>query len=308
MLTTKNENDEIITDPNHIAFTNPFRYRGYVYDPETELYYLQSRYYDPLTGRFLNADSPDYTDTDSGSPLSTNMFAYCENNAVNAQDYNGTKRLKAPKTFEKCIEKMYNKKQFGNKKIRIKINNNTIKIIAAFNLKGDLKNKKINGKYYNTLFYQGIEEYWSVEPLKFKVNTYNKDYHIKLKTYAIQRQLDSIEVDTNNDLGISNVKRGLFGWSISNYGHMTLFRGDKRNPNPLYTEDQFKRVVAHEFGHIMGLDDLYLDSIPANIKSKYSPLDNPSFMMEQFSAPHINNFDLKRVLLSFIKNKSQRWF
>ena len=156
LLTTKNENDEIITDPNHIAFTNPFRYRGYVYDPETELYYLQSRYYDPLTGRFLNADSPDYTDTDSGSPLSTNMFAYCENNAVNAQDYNGTKRLKAPKTFEKCIEKMYNKKQFGNKKIRIKINNNTIKIIAAFNLKGDLKNKKINGKYYNTLFYQGI--------------------------------------------------------------------------------------------------------------------------------------------------------
>lgn len=35
---------------------NPFRYRGYVYDEETGLYYLQSRYYDPLTGRFLNAD------------------------------------------------------------------------------------------------------------------------------------------------------------------------------------------------------------------------------------------------------------
>ena len=36
---------------------NPFRYRGYVYDTETGLYYLQSRYYDPLTGRFLNADT-----------------------------------------------------------------------------------------------------------------------------------------------------------------------------------------------------------------------------------------------------------
>ena len=68
---------------------NPFRYRGYVYDSETELYYLQSRYYDPLTGRFVNADAPNYTDTYSGSPLSTNMFAYCENNAISGYDPSG---------------------------------------------------------------------------------------------------------------------------------------------------------------------------------------------------------------------------
>ena len=66
---------------------NPFRYRSYVYDEETGLYYLQSRYYDPLTGRFLNADV--YCDTESGTPLSTNMFAYCENNAINNVDYSG---------------------------------------------------------------------------------------------------------------------------------------------------------------------------------------------------------------------------
>lgn len=35
---------------------NPLRYRGYVYDTETGFYYLQSRYYDPELGRFLNAD------------------------------------------------------------------------------------------------------------------------------------------------------------------------------------------------------------------------------------------------------------
>ena len=72
---------------------NPFRYRSYVYDSETELYYLQSRYYDPKTGRFINADSPEYTDTDSDSPLSTNMFAYCENNAVNKIDKNGNRTI-----------------------------------------------------------------------------------------------------------------------------------------------------------------------------------------------------------------------
>ena len=66
---------------------NPIRYRGYVYDTETGLYYLQSRYYDPLTGRFLNADV--YDDTQSGTPLSTNMFAYCENNVVMNMDNKG---------------------------------------------------------------------------------------------------------------------------------------------------------------------------------------------------------------------------
>lgn len=35
-----------------LANINPFRYRGYVYDSETGLYYLKSRYYDPVTGRF----------------------------------------------------------------------------------------------------------------------------------------------------------------------------------------------------------------------------------------------------------------
>ena len=39
---------------------NPFRYRGYVYDEETGLYYLRSRYYNPMWGRFVNADSVGY--------------------------------------------------------------------------------------------------------------------------------------------------------------------------------------------------------------------------------------------------------
>ena len=68
---------------------NPFRYRSYVYDEETGLYYLQSRYYDPLTGRFVNADV--YCDTESGTPLSTNMFAYCENNILIYIDKSGSK-------------------------------------------------------------------------------------------------------------------------------------------------------------------------------------------------------------------------
>ena len=40
-----------------IGVQNPFRYRGYYYDTETELYYLNSRYYDPMVGRYINGDS-----------------------------------------------------------------------------------------------------------------------------------------------------------------------------------------------------------------------------------------------------------
>jgi len=64
VLSVKDKNGNEITDPNHIANINPIRYRGYYYDRETGLYYLQSRYYDPETGRFINADGLVSTDMD----------------------------------------------------------------------------------------------------------------------------------------------------------------------------------------------------------------------------------------------------
>ena len=68
------------------ATINPLRYRGYVFDHETGLYYLQSRYYDPEIGRFINADA--YASTGQGL-LSNNMFVYCLNNFINLEDTSG---------------------------------------------------------------------------------------------------------------------------------------------------------------------------------------------------------------------------
>ncbi|MBE6920295.1 MAG: RHS repeat-associated core domain-containing protein [Ruminococcaceae bacterium] len=65
---------------------NPLRYRSYVYDTETGYYYLQSRYYDPEIGRFINADV--FTSTGQGL-TGTNMFAYCGNNPVSRKDDGG---------------------------------------------------------------------------------------------------------------------------------------------------------------------------------------------------------------------------
>ena len=68
---------------------NPIRYRGYYYDSETSLYYLNSRYYDPANRRFINADNIGYLG--AGSNLTGyNLFAYCGNNPVMGYDPYGT--------------------------------------------------------------------------------------------------------------------------------------------------------------------------------------------------------------------------
>jgi len=57
-----------------LGYLNPFRYRGYIYDEETGLYYLRSRYYNPEWCRFINAD---VCLGERGTLLSHNVFAYC---------------------------------------------------------------------------------------------------------------------------------------------------------------------------------------------------------------------------------------
>ncbi len=69
-----------ITDTTNIGILNPFRYRSYYFDVETGLYYLQTRYYDPEVGRFLNIDSLDYADPETINGL--NLYAYCNNNPI----------------------------------------------------------------------------------------------------------------------------------------------------------------------------------------------------------------------------------
>ncbi len=80
---------------------NPFRYRGYMFDSEAELYYLHSRYYDPWTGRFLNADV--MVSTGQGFD-GNNMFAYCINNPVMYKDPAGNRSVEAIEAGIKYLE------------------------------------------------------------------------------------------------------------------------------------------------------------------------------------------------------------
>ena len=76
-----------ITDASNIALINPIRYRGYYFDSETGLYYVNSRYYDPEIGRWINADNA--IPSTSESVQGYNLFAYCFNNPVNMDDHSG---------------------------------------------------------------------------------------------------------------------------------------------------------------------------------------------------------------------------
>lgn len=90
LLSIKDANENNITSSTNIGIINPYRYRGYRYDTETELYYLNSRYYNPEWGRFINFDN---YGGQIGEISSHNGYAYCTNNPVNMMDANGNEAL-----------------------------------------------------------------------------------------------------------------------------------------------------------------------------------------------------------------------
>lgn len=86
VVTQTNHN---VSDINAYAQYNPFKYRGYYYDAEMQLYYLNTRYYDPAIGRFISADGLAYLGANGNIP-SYNLYVYCSNNPVMGYDPMGT--------------------------------------------------------------------------------------------------------------------------------------------------------------------------------------------------------------------------
>lgn len=73
----------------NIAYINPYRYRGYRYDTESNLYYLNTRYYSPVLGRFLSEDDIKVISNEISTYAHINLYSYAQNNPVKYVDPNG---------------------------------------------------------------------------------------------------------------------------------------------------------------------------------------------------------------------------
>lgn len=104
-----------VTSWMDVAMVNPLRYRGYVYDDELSLYYLQSRYYDPETGRFVNAD---VIIGSNGDQISNNLYNYCSNNFVLVSDPSGHK-ITVRGGFSQLSQYLYLLKQLTDDNLKI---------------------------------------------------------------------------------------------------------------------------------------------------------------------------------------------
>ncbi|ADL52033.1 RHS repeat-associated core domain-containing protein [Clostridium cellulovorans] len=98
----KDQNGTDVTNSKeHVGYKNPYRYRGCRYDSETGIYYLQSRYYNPEWGRFINADA---LGGEVGEILTHNIFAYCVNSPVSMEDSDGFRPMFAANPSEETAE------------------------------------------------------------------------------------------------------------------------------------------------------------------------------------------------------------
>ena len=77
----------VYADNDKIAYANPIRYRGYYYDKDTKLYYLNARYYSPEWRRFISPDAAEYVDPET--PNGLNLYCYCYIDPVNYADPSG---------------------------------------------------------------------------------------------------------------------------------------------------------------------------------------------------------------------------
>ena len=137
---------------NTIGHLNPIRYRGYIFDSESGFYYLQSRYYDPEVGRFLNADA--FASTGQGI-LGNNMFVYCLNNPTLFADPYGT--IPSKDMFPVCLsfdDKPYEETlaDYINKNLPEDIKEKSLKQGMVFDKTLDAAAEEVIASFDNTLF------------------------------------------------------------------------------------------------------------------------------------------------------------
>ena len=229
-----------------IVEMNPLLYRGYVYDSETGLYYLQSRYYDPEVARFINADDVNYLGA-TGTQLSYNAFAYCENDVVNKVDPSGWDSYRISKQdfkFDRYGIKILTHYLIGKgKTLIIKDNKKWTEYLKSAKMCGCAGHKKYNSKLT-------LRQYIGSLIRKKKVNLPEKVFDKKTtKTQAaITNGEGIIGVNylhgTNAKAGGLKLSIGLLLINNKKYYAVTVTWNDYIDPNFNYSSDSKKYSIA----------------------------------------------------------------
>ena len=158
-----------------MAVTN-VGYRGYFYDFETGLYYLRSRYYDPETGRFINADDVEMMIPQKPSRMTVfvdnytnmNVYSYCQNNPINNEDHKGTVSKSSSKNeawgdFYLAIVMFasyeYTQVEQSKKKGKIMVDFNHVDKGTYFYDVIDFYNKNYKGNIYDYIAYGALAKF-----------------------------------------------------------------------------------------------------------------------------------------------------
>ena len=255
----------------------PFRYRGYVYDEETGFYYLQSRYYDPMTGRFISADV--LLSTGQGV-LGHNSYAYCLGNPVGMVDISGSR----PDFSVNLSDGGGGYKLFSYGALSLYVSASQITISANICFTGELDASELIA---------GIKEYWE--------GMYYSDDNFKI----LKIQINIVDIDSpdcivfeTHNAGGTSFTESLTNWSKTKSRKVVLYSKWENDEDKNY-----KWSAAHEFGHCLGVLDYYSKS--QRTKSIYGGDEYPSIFNGRNT--HAQYFDVKKVLDAFRTNKYQDW-
>ena len=257
---------------------NPLRYRGYVYDHETQLYYCQSRYYDPEIGRWLNADS--FTSTGQGF-IGDNMFAYCNNNPIRLIDSSGFSPYDcAYYLVESSSELVEEIILYEGQAISATISGNTYYI--------DL----------HIVFDGVVDVDYLINGLKnYREGTYTYDGY----TFSIY-----MNVNQGTSSGGHAIYVNTFGEYGRSYCTYNVRHWKKAKESTIFLYEHYYSTVgcdwtfAHEIGHSLGIGDYYTKVGQSGYSKTF-----PSIM--NIPGQPACAADAYMLLLALVSNRRQSW-
>ena len=266
------------------SFTNnPLRYCGEYYDCESGMTYLRARYYDSNIKRFISDDPAMH---------GVNWYAYCRNNPVMFVDPYGL--------CEKCFGNYEDYQNFTYQEtekqmaesanvyqpITIVESKYRINIYAYVNIRDNAANDMTEGVTYRKAALEGIIQYWSGNYEGRPVSVFVLDLSDGQTHYTKPNQR-SYNIYINDGQGSSEH----WGWKNKNsIGNTTLYCESYK---------YFKATSAHEFGHALGVGDLYDDP---GIPIKFT-----SIMNNQYDVSGALPVDYALVFKVHEVNKFQYW-